>query len=212
MHVIDIPLDKLRPAPWNPNAMDGAMRHRLARSVSTYGLVIPLVVRPLGDGTFQVIAGNQRLPLLQDQGAATAPCVVVDLDDTHARLLAQALNRLHGEDDLGLKAEMVRTVLQEIPAEVVVELLPETVESLTALASLGQEDLAGHLKAWEQVRSSRLRHFQAQLTQPQLDLVHQALNDFLPLGPSRDGDNPNGRGVALYRLCQAYLALKGGVP
>ena len=34
----------------------------------------------------------------------SAPCVVLEADDINARLLAQALNRIQGEDDLGVKA------------------------------------------------------------------------------------------------------------
>ena len=48
MKVIEIPLDKLREAPWNANQMDEAMLERLKESLRRYGLVGPLVVRPIG--------------------------------------------------------------------------------------------------------------------------------------------------------------------
>ncbi len=97
MEIVDLPLDQMREAPWNPNRMDPAMLARLKESLSRYGLVHPLVGRPLGDGTCEVVSGNQRLQVLRDMGLTTAPCVVVELNDVHARLLAQALNRLQGK-------------------------------------------------------------------------------------------------------------------
>ena len=112
MNVVDLPLGKLIPAPWNPNSMGAAMLDRLTASIGGYGLLIPLVVRPIRNGSrFEVLSGNQRLNVVAGLGFETVPCIIVDLDDARARLLAQALNHLHGEDDLGLRAELLRTVL-----------------------------------------------------------------------------------------------------
>src|SRR5688572_30617065 len=107
MQVVDISLDQLRPAPWNPNSMTPDMLARLRESLERYGVVENLVVRPLPNHLFEVLSGNQRLRVLGEMGCTNAPCVVVDLDDAQAKLLAQALNRIQGEDDLGLKAELM---------------------------------------------------------------------------------------------------------
>ncbi len=50
MNVVEIPIEQLREAPWNPNAMDGDMGARLSRSIQTYGFLVPLVVREMRDG------------------------------------------------------------------------------------------------------------------------------------------------------------------
>ena len=108
MQTVDLRLDSLREAPWNPNSMDLAMVDRLRESLSRYGLVENLVVRPMDDGAYEVLSGNHRFQVLKELGFETVPCAVVDLDDAHAQLLAQALNHLHGNDDLGLRAELIR--------------------------------------------------------------------------------------------------------
>jgi ParB family transcriptional regulator, chromosome partitioning protein len=108
MNFIDIPLDQLREASWNPNQMDGAMLERLRESLRRFDVVTNLVVRPLRGASYEVISGNQRLQVLRELGRESVPCAVVDLDDAHARLLAQALNRVQGEDDLGLRADLLR--------------------------------------------------------------------------------------------------------
>ena len=95
--------------------MDGDNLTKLGRSIDRYGLVQNLVVRHMEDGTYEMLAGSQRLQVLSRSGINEVPCVVVELGDGEARLLCQALNRVHGEDDLGLRAELLRHVLEELP-------------------------------------------------------------------------------------------------
>jgi ParB family chromosome partitioning protein len=207
MIVIELTLDHLKEADWNPNQMDGAMVNRLRESIGRYGLVQNLVVRPLGNGSYEVLSGNQRLQVLREINSGSVPCVVVDLDDARARLLSQALNRIAGEDDLGLRAELIKEVLDQIPQAEVVKLLPETVESLNAFASLGQQDLAGYLQNYQQAQVARLKHLTFQSTPAQLEVIEEALARVMPQAGKTPGDNPNPRGNALYLLCRSYLEL-----
>lgn len=189
--------------------MAGAMLDHLRESLRRYGLVENLVVRFLGDDTYEALSGNQRLKVLKELGYTFAPCVVVELDDAHACLLSQALNRIRGEDDLGLRAELIRQVLASVPQQEVLALLPETVSSLQALASLGQETMAQHLEAWQRAQAARLKHLQFQLTASQLATVEEALARVLPQARQTQGDSPNVRGTALYSLCKRFLEMDG---
>ncbi len=209
MQVVDLPLNAIVAATWNPNAMDPAMRQRLRRSIECFELVAPLVVRAVEDARYETIGGAQRLAVLRELGVRSVPCVVVHGDDTEARLLAQALNRIGGEDDLGLRAELVRQVLESLPEDEVLAVLPETADSLQALASLGQEEMAGHLKSWQKAQAARLKHLQLQLTDAQLEVVEGALSRFLGEAKELRGDSPNVRGTALYLLCKRYLEREG---
>jgi ParB family chromosome partitioning protein len=205
MKVVDVPIDQIYEAAWNPNQMDEVMHSRLRRSIQRFGLVVPLVVRPVAGECYETIGGAQRLAMLRELDMNSVPCVVVEANDAHARLLAQALNRIQGQDDLGLHAELIREVLQSLPQEEVLQLLPETVQSLQALSSLGQDTMADYLKNWQQAQSARLKHLQFQLTSAQLEIVEEALTQFLPQAKAAPGDSPNAKGTALYILCQAYL-------
>ena len=135
--------------------------------------------------------------------------MVVELDDAPARLLTQALNRVHGEDDLGLRAEVVREVLDKLPQKEVLSLLPETAESLSSLCSLGQEDMAEYLASWQKAQAARLKHLQFQLTSAQTEVVEEVLARLLPGTRESRGDSPNARGTALYLLCLGYLEREG---
>ena len=210
MEVIDLSLKSLKEAPWNSNRMDPQMMARLRQSIEHYGLVEPLVVRPMTKKTYEVIGGNCRLKILTEMGFEKVHCTIVDIDDAHARLLSQALNRIEGEDDLGLRAELMKKVLESVSREEVCAILPETADSLNALSSLGQETIAQYLKNWQQAQAARLKHLQFQLTPAQLEVVEKVLEQVLA-GVTANEGNPNRRGFALYQLCQNYLEDHGGV-
>jgi len=181
------------------------MLARLRESVRRYGLVENLVVRRVCDDRYEVLSGNQRLGLLKEMRLLPAPCVVVDLDDSHARLLAQALNHIHGEDDLGLRAELLRKVMETVTGKEIAAILPETVGSLKAIALMGQETIAAYLQNWQQARAVRLKHLQFQLTPSQLEVVEKALELQMKRAYQEKGDSPNIRGTALYLLCKKYI-------
>ncbi|MDD5287519.1 MAG: ParB N-terminal domain-containing protein [Dehalococcoidales bacterium] len=206
MKIIDLPIEVLHGAPWNPNVADEATLGRLHRSISRYGMVQNLVVRQLDkDGHYEVLSGNQRLKVLKEAGISPVPCVVVDLSDNEARLLAEALNRIHGDDDLGLRAEVIREVLRTVSPEKVLALLPETTASLNSLSTLGKESLAVCLQQWEKARAVRLRTLQFRLTATQLEVVQKALARMMPQAYQFHSDSPNLRSTALYLLCKSYL-------
>ncbi len=204
MRVIDLPVDAIDTPRWNPNQMDPAMRSRLRRSFEKFGNLGVLVVRPVDDGQYETVGGAQRIALLREMGVRNVPCVIVAVDDAEARLLAQALNRVVGSDDFGKRAEALRHILESIPQEEVLDLLPETAESLHTLASLTPRSLADHLRAWDGNLDVRLKHVTLQLTAEQLPDVEKALS--LAAGKvSPDSANPNRRGNAFHHVCRAYL-------
>jgi ParB family chromosome partitioning protein len=203
--IVEISLDKLEEASWNPNREEASMLQHLKESIRRYGLVEPLVVRPSQDSHYEVLSGNHRLKILSALGCMGAPCVIVDLSDPEARLLAQALNNIHGRDDLVNKGEVLRTILSTIPADRVISLLPESIASLQALSSLGQEDLAQHLQAWQKAQDVKLKHLILQFSGPQIAVVKEAIRQILPQVKPQDRSNPNTRSNAIYLLCKYYL-------
>ena len=138
-------------------------------------------------------------------GLREVPCIVVDLNDAEAMLLAQALNNLRGEDDQALKGNLIKAVLSTIPEDKVLSLLPETTDSLRSLASFTQVDLAEHLQAWEQAQAARLKHMQLQFTHQQLETVEEAIDNMMPNVKEDNSGSPNKRGTAIFLLCKYYL-------
>jgi ParB family chromosome partitioning protein len=209
MEVVNLAIEDLQSAPWNPNQMGRKSLDKLSRSIDRFGIVQNLVVRRLPRGKYEVLSGNQRFRLLCEKGVKTVPCVILDLDDAYAMLAAQALNSIHGDDDLGLKSEVFKKILDSISQNEVLNMLPESARSLGALASLNQESTAEHLRVWQDSQKARLKHLSLQLTGSQLEIVLKAVGKLLPAARKLKSDNPNLRGTTVYLICKDFLE-KGG--
>jgi ParB family transcriptional regulator, chromosome partitioning protein len=207
MKIVELAIDNLKEAPWNANQIDDTMLQRLRSSITNYGFVQNLVVRQIANG-YEVLSGNQRLKLLREFNILKVPCVIVDVNDAHARLLAQALNHIHGTDDLGLRAELISEVLKSIPEQEVTSILPDNMAGLKGIASLNQETVASYLQNWERARAARLKNLLFKLTAEQLQTVEKAIDRILLAAKRQQGLSPNSRGTALFLICKSFLEME----
>ena len=69
----------------------------LAESIREKGVLQPLLVRPLGEGRYTIVAGERRYRAAKMAGLAEVPVRVLDLSEKEARLLALVEN-LQRED------------------------------------------------------------------------------------------------------------------
>ena len=75
----EVDVDRLEPNAFQPrNHMDDARIDELARSISSNGVIQPIVVRPKGD-RFEIIAGERRWRAAQKAGLRRVPVVVRDV-------------------------------------------------------------------------------------------------------------------------------------
>ena len=69
----------------------------LAQSITSHGVLQPLLVRPLADGTYQLIAGERRWRASRMAGLTEVPVVIREMSDSEAMELALVEN-LQRED------------------------------------------------------------------------------------------------------------------
>ena len=75
------PIDRIALNPYQPRKdFDPEALEALKQSISTHGLLQPVVVRDTGDG-YQLIAGERRLRAAKEVGWTEIPVHVVDLND-----------------------------------------------------------------------------------------------------------------------------------
>ncbi len=70
---------------------------QLIESVREFGILEPLLVRPLLDGEYELIAGERRLRAASELGLSSVPIVIKDLSDKQA-LSVSILENLQRED------------------------------------------------------------------------------------------------------------------
>jgi site-specific DNA-methyltransferase (adenine-specific) len=129
--VKQVAVRSLHNAPWNANRVPEDVLAKIRHSIEEFGIVENLVARKRDGGGYEVISGNHRLVLYREMGIDKAPVHVVDVDDSHARVLAQVLNRTQGADDPTAYARLLEDVLSELSIDDVLSFLPETQASIS---------------------------------------------------------------------------------
>ena len=104
-----LPVSVLKPAEYNPRKKlrPGDKEYeKIKRSISEFGFADPLVV----NADMTIIGGHQRLTVAMDLGYTEVPCAVVDIDKTREKALNIALNKISGEWDENLLAELLQDI------------------------------------------------------------------------------------------------------
>ena len=213
MKVVEIPVNRISPNPWNVNRMSTRMRQKLARYLKREGLVEPLVVRPHPeeDGCFEVIGGEHRLRICSEElGYEVVPCVVVEMDDRRAKILSINLNELSGESMPNLLSKLLNDLQQEMPLTDMEAVLPYDTRELQDVLSLMQlpdglgdelEDEAAEMeKDAPVVVTVVLDKQQAETFDRAMELVTEEI------GKAKDG-----KARAVVRMAEAYLDQQGVV-
>ena len=96
--VRNIDVDRITPNPEQPRlAMEQVSLDELAASIREHGVLQPILVRPLENGEFQLIAGERRWRASKAAGLATIPALVEEIDDDTA-LEISIIENLQRED------------------------------------------------------------------------------------------------------------------
>ncbi len=90
-----LPLEALLPSPQPRRRFAGL--EALAESIRTHGVLEPLLVRPLGDGRYAIIAGERRYRAAKMAGLQEVPAVVLEVDEAAAQQIA-LIENLQRED------------------------------------------------------------------------------------------------------------------
>jgi ParB family transcriptional regulator, chromosome partitioning protein len=158
----EIPTGLVSPNPNQPRRdFDDEALLALAESVKARGILQPVVVRPLADGRYELIAGERRLRAAVVAGLGQVPAVVRETDETERLELAlienmarQDLNAIEEAracatlvDDLGTSKEEVarRVGRSRVAVSNLIRMLDLPDE---AIAMIGRGDLSeGHGRA-----------------------------------------------------------------
>ena len=106
MEIKELSLKELKPAAYNPRKKlkKGDKEYeKIKQSLLKFGYVDPIIVNE----DLTVIGGHQRLTVLKDLDYETAKCVIVDLPKEDEKALNIALNKITGQWDDALLADLL---------------------------------------------------------------------------------------------------------
>jgi ParB family chromosome partitioning protein len=146
--LLELPVGTIKPNPNQPRkTFDPEALAGLASSIETSGVVQPLLVRPLHDGSYELIAGERRWRAAREAGLEKVPAIVRDSEQAERLQVALIENMVRENlnpvdearacaalvEDLGLsKEELAKRVGRSRPA----------VSNLIRLLDLPDEALA----------------------------------------------------------------------
>ncbi|MBK8913245.1 MAG: ParB/RepB/Spo0J family partition protein [Phycisphaerales bacterium] len=160
--VSQIPIDAIRPNPNQPRReFDDSALAELSNSIRINGVLQPIVVRPLPEGRFELVAGERRWRASQRAGLRTIPATIREMSDPQSLEIALIenlqrqdlgpLERAEGYqrylDQYGGTTEQLAVRLSESRTSIINYLrllkLPQEVRTMIS----GQQISMGHARA-----------------------------------------------------------------
>ena len=93
-----VPIDHIEPNPEQPRLVfELEALNELAASIREHGVLQPILVRPLGQNTYQIVAGERRWRASRLAGLNTIPALIEEIDDDTALEIA-IIENLQRED------------------------------------------------------------------------------------------------------------------
>lgn len=175
----EVPVDSIKPNPGQPRRdFDKEALEELANSISQLGIIQPLSLRSLDDGTYQIIAGERRYRAAQLAGLTSVPAYIrqadeveltemalienIQREDLNAIEIALSFRKLieqHGltqeklSERLGKKRATIANFLRllRLPAQVQMGLRDRRVDMGHARALLAVPDPGEQLSLYERI-------------------------------------------------------------
>jgi len=113
--VEDIPVDSLKKGQYQPrhDSNDDKL-NELADSIKSKGVLLPLIIRSLPDGSREIVAGERRWRAAKIAGLKTVPCIVRSISNQDA--LAMALIENIDREDMSIadESEGVKNLIDQL--------------------------------------------------------------------------------------------------
>ncbi len=113
LHIEYVPIGQLKPASYNPRRISEREFEKLKNSLDKFGWAEPIVVNSRTD---TVVGGHMRLQAAKALGMMEVPVVYIDLDPKEEKALNIALNKIAGEFDEDMLAELIASLDDDLTA------------------------------------------------------------------------------------------------
>ena len=119
MEIVQIPVKKISPSAFQPReTFDKEAIEELAESIKEFDLLNPILVKPTGDDSYQIIAGERRWRAAQFAGLKKIYAIVKEIDDSRQRI-ESLIENIHRKDLYMI--EKGRGVLEIFRAEGIIQ-------------------------------------------------------------------------------------------
>ncbi|MFD1928370.1 nucleoid occlusion protein [Sporosarcina siberiensis] len=136
--IVQVKIDSIKPNKYQPRSIFSEEKiEELARTIHTHGVIQPIVVREIGEGQFEIIAGERRYRAIKTLGWSEVPAIIRNLDDKETASVALIEN---------LQREELTAIEEAFAYEKLLELHSLTQEALAQRLGKGQSTIANKLR------------------------------------------------------------------
>lgn len=209
-----IPLERLRPNPWNPNKIPRDKYAKLEKAIAEKGLLSPLLVREKR-GLYEIVDGEHRWKIARSLNIESIPCFVASLSDTEAKIKTLQLNGLRGENEPERLARLIKDINIEIPVEEMEKVLPmDSYDIKTSLEILDLMEKTQTSETVEQEMQRMLKNviFSVVVTGEQKNIIEHAILKIKNTARENDKDRSSSEdptaqsdGAWLAKICERYM-------
>lgn len=133
-----IPIEKIIPNKYQPRSVFSEEKiEELARTIHTHGVIQPIVIRPLEDELYEIIAGERRYRAMKLLKWTEVPAIIRNIDDKETASIALIEN---------LQREELTPIEEAYAYEKLLELHALTQEALAQRIGKGQSTVANKLR------------------------------------------------------------------
>jgi len=137
MKTINIPLDQIKPSPYQPRLSFNL--EDIRGSIQRDGILVPLTVRKK-DGYYELVDGERRTRLAKELGYKTIPVTVIDVDDDTARRMVWKVNTLRQDYTPKEKAYYFKKLQEEYGM---------SLRGISRECDYGEQQVAAHLNVFK---------------------------------------------------------------
>lgn len=110
---VKLPIDEIEPNREQPRkSFEAEPLTELSESIKEHGVLQPLLVRPMADGSYRLVAGERRYRAARMAGLTEVPVTIREMTDEEESLFA-LIENLHREDLNAIEeAQGIRTLIE----------------------------------------------------------------------------------------------------
>ncbi len=108
--IILIRCNKINPSKIKKASLDNNIS-RLSESIKKYGIIQPLIVRPLNYGLYEIISGNRRFSAAKLAGITSVPCIIIDTDEKAALKINLIENTFKSTYSVFDEADIIKSLI-----------------------------------------------------------------------------------------------------
>ena len=136
--VEQVNIELIKPNKYQPRTVFSEEKiEELASTIHTHGVIQPIVIRRVGTGTYEIIAGERRYRAMKKLGWSEVPAIIRELDDKETASIALIEN---------LQREELTAIEEAYAYEKLLEFHALTQEALAQRLGKGQSTVANKLR------------------------------------------------------------------